>query len=307
MRLSVMYPVQATGGAAVAPFAELVHRGSAARLWMGTSLHCDTQQVAAYLAGAGLRIPVGTAVQLTPMRHTFQAAVEARSLAVLTGHPVVAGFGAGAPALSAGLLGAPYKRPASAVAAYLSAVRGHLERPEEGLPPIDHPQVELGAGVLRPGMARAAGRTADAAITLLTPPHYLKDTVVPALAEGAAGADREPPRVVAVVHAAVERPGREPARLAYAACGAHLTLPHYTDMLRRAGVAAVPQDPVAGAMRVSEAGLFLYGGPERIAAELEAYAGAGVDEVIVSTAGVMGTEGPEAAVADAAAVLAAAA
>ncbi|MFD0800729.1 LLM class flavin-dependent oxidoreductase [Streptomonospora algeriensis] len=306
MRLSVMYPVQPTGGSAVAPFADLAHRKAAARLWMGTSLHADTQQVAAYLAGAGLRVPVGTAVQLTPVRHTFQAAAEARSLALLTGQTFTAGFGAGAPAVSAGLLGAPYERPASAVAQYLRAVRGHLNRPEEGLPPIDHPPVELGAGVLRPGMARAVGNVADAAITLLTPPHYIKDTLVPAL-EAGAGAGHPPPRIVAVVHAAVDRPGRDPAQLAYAACGAHLTLPHYRDMLRRAGVDTPPQDPVAGAMRVSEAGIALFGSVDRIAAELDAYAGAGVDEVVVNTAGVMGTEGADAAVADAADILSAAA
>ncbi|MBB6551248.1 hypothetical protein HD593_006043 [Nonomuraea rubra] len=35
--------------------------------------------------------------------------------------------------------------------------------------------------MLRPGMARAAGTRADAAITWLTPPSYVRDVLAPAL------------------------------------------------------------------------------------------------------------------------------
>ncbi|MCX4716856.1 hypothetical protein OG818_13695 [Streptomyces virginiae] len=41
-----------------------------------------------------------------------------------------------------------------------------------GLPGLARPGVETGIGVLRPTLARAAGRAADAALSWMTPPGY---------------------------------------------------------------------------------------------------------------------------------------
>jgi Coenzyme F420-dependent N5,N10-methylene tetrahydromethanopterin reductase and related flavin-dependent oxidoreductases len=301
MRAGLMFATQPHRAAEVLPYADLVKRGLAGRLWMGTSFLADTQLSLAYLAGAGYRIPVGTGVALTALRSPLQAAVEARSLAALTGHRFVAGFGAATPEFVAHVLGRPYPRPAAAVRDYLSRVgaylRGHAE-----LPPYEHPPVELGAGVLRPGMARAAGASADVAITWMTPPSYLRDTIIPALREGAAGR-RATPRVATVVHAAVERAGRDAPGLAYAAACAHLCSPHYTGMLRLAGCEVNPYDPVSGARRLVEQGVFLYGPARHIGAALREYERAGVDEIILNLAGVHVTEGCRAAVEDAAEIL----
>lgn len=302
VRASVLFPLFPGSGDDALPFADLVGEGTAERLWMGTSLLAETQQYMAFLAGAGYRIRVGTSVNLTPLRHPFQAALEARSLALLTGRPVVAGFGGSHPRFVASLLGRPYERPASAVRDYVAQVRAVLDGRDGLLPPVAHPGVEVGVGVLRPGMARAAGAVADVAITWMTPPGYIGDTLAPALREGA-GRDREPPRIATVVHAAVDRPGRVAARLAYLAAANHLSLPQYTDMLRRAGTDAHADDPVAGAMRLVEDGVFLFGTPDEIAAGLGAYARAGVDEVVVNTMGVLASEGVGAAARDAAEIL----
>ncbi|MFD0480771.1 hypothetical protein ACFQ0B_81275 [Nonomuraea thailandensis] len=163
------------------------------------------------------------------------------------------------------------------------------------LPPLRHPPVEVGAGVLRPGMARAAGTRADTAITWLTPPSYVKDVLAPALGTG--------PRIVTVVHAAVARPGRDPAHLAHLAAGAHLQAAHYTGMLRAAGIDADPSDTRAGARALVSSGLFVTGTAAQVAGRLAAYHAAGVDEVVVNTAGVWLAEGPHAAVRDAEEIL----
>ncbi|MFI6576746.1 LLM class flavin-dependent oxidoreductase [Nocardiopsis sp. NPDC050513] len=302
MRTSVLFPVFPSAGDDARPFADLVREGAAERLWMGTSLLAETQQYMAFLAGAGYRIRVGTSVNLTALRHPFEAALEARSLALLTGRPVVAGFGGSHPQFVSYLLGKPYGRPASAVREYVAEVQAILNGHDGLLPPIGHPGVEVGVGVLRPGMARAAGAVADVAITWMTPPGYIGDTLVPALREGA-GDDREPPRIATVVHAAVERPGRVAERLAYLAAANHLSLPQYTDMLRRAGTDAHADDPVAGALRLVEDGVFLFGTPDGIVSRLREYARAGVDEVIINTMGVIASEGIGAAVKDAAEIL----
>ncbi|MFD4530741.1 LLM class flavin-dependent oxidoreductase [Kitasatospora sp. NPDC058397] len=324
MRISVLFPHALRDRAdltALTALASLVSAGAADRLWLGQSLAVESHQALAWLAGTGQRIPVGLSVTLTALRHPFEAAAQAQSLAVLTGHRPVIGYGAGEPSLVGGLLGAPYARPAEAVADYVGAVRTLLDGRSAGppapgpgsavpglrLPHGEHPPaVELGAGVLRPAMARAAGRVADVAITWMTPPRYVAEVLVPALAEGAATTGRvaapprpaAPPRVVTVVHAAVARPGRHPMVLAQHGAGRHLGAPHYADMLRRAGLHLDTRDPVAGARELVESGVFLYGSPGQLATELAAYGTAGVDEVVLNPAGVVLAHGWDAALTD---------
>ncbi|WP_432924927.1 LLM class flavin-dependent oxidoreductase [Microbispora sp. CA-135349] len=312
---ALLFPLQPMHPDLVVPFGELVMNGPARRLWLGQSVMAETHQTFAYLAGRGIKVPVGTSVTLMPMRHPLEAAAQARSLAVLTGHPVVSGHGAATPELVAALRGAPYGRPATAAAGYAAAVRGILGGGIEGheceacvgtagLYPMKHPPIEVGLGVIRPGMARAAGAVADVAITWMTPPAYVRDTLIPALAAGAAGRP-SPPRVVTVVHVALANPGRDPRKLAHAGAKVHLGTPHYTDMLRRAGVAADPGDPVAGAAALVEEGVYVYGTAAEVAERLRGYRDAGVDEVVLNPAGVVFTEGWKAALADLTEILAA--
>ena len=292
--LSLLYPAQPGAPQTVAPFAALVHQGRARRLWMGQSLALETHQTFAFLAGAGLRVPMGTSVTLIPFRHPYEAALQARSAAALTGQPYVAGFGVSHPAFVQSLLGAPYESPLRAASEYLAAVRRFLDG---GLPELEHPPVELGLGVLRPGMARTAGEHADVAITWMTPPAYVAETLVPAL-----GAR---PRIATVVHVAVERDGRDPRALAHVAAAGHLPTAHYTDMLARAGIRADPADTEAGAAVLVEHGVYVFGTPAEIAGRLAEDRAAGVDEIILNLAGVLFTEGLDAALADLQDVLAA--
>ncbi|MFJ5933688.1 LLM class flavin-dependent oxidoreductase [Streptomyces sp. NPDC093071] len=302
MRVSVLYPLMPTDPESLVPFAALVRDGGAARLWQGQSLSADTQQVFAYLAGRGYRVPVGTSVVLMPLRHPMEATIQSRSLALLTGHPTVLGLGPATPDFVAGLHGKPYDSPRDACLAYLREVRRLLGPEDDGgsvrLPPLAHPGVETGLGVLRPALARAAGQVADAAISWMTPHGYVQDTLLPAMAKGAAEAGRPVPRVVTVVHAAVDRPHRNPYRLAYTAARAHLAGPHYTDMLRRAGLRVHHSRPNLGARALVDAGVFLHGSPHEIAAGLAEYGRAGVDEVVVNAAGVYSDHGREDAVRD---------
>ncbi|MFD6969542.1 F420-dependent peptide dehydroalanine reductase LxmJ [Streptomyces sp. NPDC059979] len=313
---AVLYPLQPDHPELVAPFASLVQRSGARRLWMCQSFKAETHQVLAHLAGMGHTVPVGTSVTLLPLRHPYEAALQARSLALITGQPVVAGFGIGNPDFVAGLTGSPYASPRTAVRDYLSSVRSLLDgetvrhegpyhRMHGGLLPLDHaPRVEVGAGVLRPGMARTAGEVADVAITWMTPPSYIAGTLRPALHEGAQGRGVRP-RIATAVHVAVVRPGRDPRRLALAAAGRHLEAPHYADMLSKAGVAVDPHDPVGTADALLGGQVVVTGTPEEIAEALDGYRRAGVDEVMLNPSGVLLTEGVHAAVADMEEVLAA--
>jgi alkanesulfonate monooxygenase SsuD/methylene tetrahydromethanopterin reductase-like flavin-dependent oxidoreductase (luciferase family) len=126
-RISVLFPHHVQDLGELTGMAKLVRAGAARRLWLGQSLTVESNQALAYLAGAGFRIPVGLSVALTALRHPYDAAAQARSLALLTGHPPVVGYGAGEPLFVGALHGAPYDRPASAVAEYVGVMRALLK------------------------------------------------------------------------------------------------------------------------------------------------------------------------------------
>ncbi|MGW2100987.1 LLM class flavin-dependent oxidoreductase [Streptomyces olivaceoviridis] len=307
--LSVFYPAPPRDLDGMSAFASFVRRLGAGRLWLGQSFHLESQMALAALAARQPGLPLGTAVSLAPLRHPYQAAVEARTVSVLSRAPYVAGYGPGSLDLQERLLPEPYGSPLTAMADYATVMRrlldgdavehrGAAHTTRYVLPELPGPGVEVGLGVLRPGMARTAGACADVAITWLAPLPYLADRIMPALRAGARAAHRPVPRVASVVHLAVRRPGRDLDRVAFAAVGAHLRSAHYTDMLRRAGLDVDPGRPREAAGRLVGDGVHLTGEPEDIAARLRAYRAEGVDEVILNVTGVFLTEGARAALED---------
>lgn len=307
-RVSFMFPQQPSDPDAVVPFGHLAVECGAARLWFGQSLRIESHPALAYLAGTGCKLSVGMAVGLMVLRHPYDAALQARSLAQLMGHPVAIGYGAAYPEYVRSVQGAPYKKPASAVGEYVDIARrlangdavshdGELFSVHARLPPMPTPRVEMGAGVLRPAMARIAGRTCDLAMTWLTPLNYIQEVVQPALAQGAAGV-QPVPRIVSVVHAGLERPGRNPNLLAQYGSISHLQAAHYTDMLRRAGLDVDASDPASGARELVQAGVYLYGDADHVAGEIARFHAIGVDEVVINPTSVSNMYGVEAAVED---------
>lgn len=303
---SVLIPFLPTRPEQILPYAGLVHWTQAKRLWQGQSLMVEPHQGFVHAAGAGFRVPTGLGVTLMPLRHPYEAALQARSLALVTGQPVTAGFGPGAPSLQQALRGAPYRSPLTAAREYLTAVRGLLAGEhvridgdyvtcDAQLAPFPSAPVEIGLGVLRPAMARLAGEVADVAITWLTPAAYLRDTVLPALREGAAKAGRPVPRLTAMVPLALARKDRTAAEIALASNSAHLGLPHYIDMLRKSGIAVTGTDREQDARALVEGRGFLSGDITELVAQLKEYEEAGVDEVVLNVTGVANCHGPQAA------------
>ncbi|MFI5981380.1 LLM class flavin-dependent oxidoreductase [Streptomyces sp. NPDC051555] len=303
---SVLVPFLPRRPEQILPYAGLVQWTHAQRLWQGQSVMVEPHHGFVHAAGAGFRVPTGLGVTLMPLRHPYEAALQARSLALATGQPVIAGFGPGAPSLQQALRGAPYRKPLTAAREYLTAVRGLLAGEvvrmageyvtcEAQLAPFPSAPVELGLGVLRPAMARLAGEVADVAITWLTPAAYLRDTVLPALREGAAKAGRPVPRLTAIVPLALARTDRAPGEIALASNAAHLGLPHYVDMLRKSGIGITGTDPALDARALVEGRGFLSGDTGEILAQLKEYEDAGVDEVVLNVTGVANLYGPQAA------------
>jgi alkanesulfonate monooxygenase SsuD/methylene tetrahydromethanopterin reductase-like flavin-dependent oxidoreductase (luciferase family) len=313
--ISVIYPVMPTNVGTVAPFARLAETTSSRRLWLGQSLMIETHHVFAALTGMGFDLSYGTAVAIMPLRHPLTAAINARSVAALSGQPFIAGIGPGAAALQERMLGAPYPAPVTQTRRYVTMLRtladGKLATEPEGpwasdgleLPDLDTPPVEIGLGVLREPMAKLAGRIADWAITWLTPAHFIRDRLAPAIQEASRKENRPAPRIASVVHCAVARPERDLGQTAFHAASNHLAAPHYTNMLNQAGVPVDPNQPRVGADLLVEHGVVATGTPDAIADRIATYHAAGVDEVIVSTGGVHIGEGAGAALRDLSAIL----
>ncbi|MFI9381400.1 LLM class flavin-dependent oxidoreductase [Kutzneria sp. NPDC052558] len=298
---SVFLPFMPVRPENVLPFAELVRDTGLHRLWQGQSLVVEPHQAFAYAAGAGVRVPTGFGVTLAPLRHPLEAALQARSLALTTGESVVAGYGAAAVSFQQAL-GDRYASPITAMTEYLTLVGdlvagrrvdvdGRYFRCHAQLPAVQTPPVEIGVGVLRPSAARLAGTVAESAITWLTPASYLRDVIVPAAHAAASDAGRKAPRIVAIVPVALASPDRDPAVLAAAGNFGHLALPHYRDMLARAGVSPTPQSLVDGRA-------FLYGEPESLLDGVAEFVDAGVDEIVLNVTGTAMAESPHAALAE---------
>ncbi|MER5825297.1 hypothetical protein ABT086_24320, partial [Streptomyces mirabilis] len=91
---------------------------------------------------------------------------------------------------------------------------------------------------------------------------------------------------------------RDMVDTAFAAARAHLSAPHYTDMLRQAGIPAEASHPRKGAELLVESGTFVSGTPQEIAAGLDVYRAHGVGEVILNLCGVLNAHGLGAAITD---------
>ncbi|WP_181026461.1 LLM class flavin-dependent oxidoreductase [Rathayibacter tritici] len=307
---SILVPFGPTRPQQMLPFAALAQWSDATGLWQGQAGGSDPFQNFTYAATQGFPTPIGTAVNLMPFAHPYDAAMRATTLANATGQPSTIGYGPGATSLQRGLLGSPYRKQLGAARDYLTIVRSLLETGQvayEGefyscsmqMPHLPRPTIELGLGVLRPRMALLAGEIADAAITWLTPASYLRDVIRPALVEGAAKVGRPVPRIIVLVPVAITKPSRDLLDCVLASSRGHMALPHYTNMLEKAGIHVdIEADERASAEALVAGGAFLAGSRGEIEEALAEYAEAAADEVVFNLTGVSTIEGHRAALAD---------
>lgn len=263
------------------------------RVWFGQQSFTPVTAGVGYAAGRGHRSAVGSAVTLMPTTTPFSAAQELRALARLSGEKVTACFSPGYPAIQAMHTGRTWRSPLTATREYLAALRGLLSGGPvdvrgEYVTTVDVARgsdvsgdVELGLGVLRPALTRLAGEIADAAVTWLATPDYLAGTLLPALSDGADGAGRRRPRMVATLHAAPGIDAEQAPEVIRRAIGPHLSAPHYRDALHRAGL-RIPESPTDDNLReLAAQGLFALGDPDDVLARVGSLREAGADEVAI--------------------------
>ena len=315
MDLSLMSPLVPARPEDLSEVATLVRdHGALTRLWQGQGYGVDPCATFAHLAGTGVRVPAGLAVLLTTLRHPWQAALEARTLGLVTGYPPLVGLGPGSRILQQAATGAAYAHPVEKVADFVLAMRRSLSQlvasdvrhpryaalpsgdEHAVLPYVSAPLVRIGLGVLRRGMARLAGELADAAITWLAPPAYLRNEIVPTVERAAEESSRKRPRMVAMVPVALHRRHRDPLVLAHLSAAGHLAQPHYAAMAAAAGIRTTDES-VAMRQLIAADG-FVYGSAEEVAARMQRYRDAGVDELVLHLGATRALAGQEAALRD---------
>jgi alkanesulfonate monooxygenase SsuD/methylene tetrahydromethanopterin reductase-like flavin-dependent oxidoreductase (luciferase family) len=304
MKIGIMFPEMPVGVGQAVPYAEIARRGGH-RLWFGHSTIVDSHLTMAALAARGYALSFGSAVALFPLWHPHGFAVQALSIARLTGQTYVAGMGPGGREFQQKTLGHVLDKPVSATTAFALEARRVIPQPlqtnsatPDGQVDPSFGSVEFGFGVLRPAMARAVGRVADWSITWLTPERYIRETLLPTMRAAATEAGRVEPRLATVLHVGVKRPNRIPEKLAFSAVGAHLRTAHYTSMLQQAGVMVDPAEPESGAKALVRNGVYIYGGVDDIVAQIESMHRTGANEVVLNMFGVAQVHGYAAALED---------
>ena len=178
--------------------------------WVAELGHSAFVQAAAAIGATG-RLLVGTAVALAFPRSPTIAAMEARDLAALSGGRFLLGLGAQVRRVVEARYSVPYDQPAARLADYVAAVRAvwaagrgeavthdgpfyRIAMPtfhEPAEPDAPLPPILLAA--VGPVMSRTAGLVADGLVGHpLASPAYLREVVVPAVADGLVAAGRPP-------------------------------------------------------------------------------------------------------------------
>lgn len=287
--LEALFPYQANDPRQLFAAARMAADAGVRRLWLTHSLGLDAQLLVAATAARLPELEFGTAVSLMPTRHPLQAAVDARTLAVLTGGRFSLGLGVSEPAIVRHTLGQAWAPGPAYAREYLTVVtslvrtgavchEGELLRVDAQLPSLPGPPPPIVLGALGPRMARVAGALADGCICWLTTPERIAQVIVPAVREGAEAAGREAPDVIALVPAALTEDPVEAGRVADHAFGRHLSRPHYRRVLAEQRLSA--DEP--GASSAVRDALLAWGSADAIAERLRCYLEAGAARVGVA-------------------------
>jgi alkanesulfonate monooxygenase SsuD/methylene tetrahydromethanopterin reductase-like flavin-dependent oxidoreductase (luciferase family) len=240
------------------------------------------------------RLKLGTGVTPIYTRSPATAAMSFATLDEFSGGRAVAGFGVShRPAVEA-WYGQTIDKPLREAREYVDIVRAILrgEQPPQGQKFRSHfqfmgleprPDIPIYLAGLAPGMLRLAGEIADGVVLWLCNPEYIRNTVVPMVAEGRAKAGKpaEGFDIVAAVPSAVTGEPEEAKAQLRAELIPYFSLPFYRKMIELSGFEediaafdAAGSDPSSISDRFITT-LAAIGSGEEAAATVQSYADAG--------------------------------
>ena len=204
----------------------------------------DTMMLLSAAAMVTSRVKLGTSIIPTWPRAPIFIAQQVMALDGLAPGRFRLGIGPSTPAAMAPMYDVDYREPMAHLREYLTVLRSFLHEGAVDFhgkfagatvrlrEPIDVPVM---ASALSAGAYRLCGEMADGAISWMSPWRYLRDTALPALREGAAGAGREPPPLIAHVPVCLDTDAEVVRAAAQDQVGAYGRFPVYQAMFRAAG------------------------------------------------------------------------
>lgn len=200
---------------------ERAERAGVAAVWAAMPVTSyDTATVLAAALARTERIVVGTAIVPVFTRHPVAVLSQATALEAIGPGRLRLGVGTGNLGVTAAAIGAPVDRPLGRMREYVEVLReglragkvsyhGRFYSVDASLDSAPATPVVLAA--LGPKAFELAGEVADAAMSWYCPPSYLDRVARPAVAKGAANANRPAPPIIQQVAVAVTT-DREAAR-----------------------------------------------------------------------------------------------
>jgi alkanesulfonate monooxygenase SsuD/methylene tetrahydromethanopterin reductase-like flavin-dependent oxidoreductase (luciferase family) len=227
---------------------ELAERASYESVFITHIAARDSVTTLMAYASRSERVRLGTGVMPIYSRTPAATAQSFATLDEFSGGRAVIGLGVSHKPVVEGWYGSEIRKPLAEMREYAGIVRAILrgEDPPQGerfrsgfhfMGIEPRPDIPIYLAGLSPGMLRLAGEIADGAMLWLCTPGYIRDVVMPAVAEGRerAGKPVEGFDVVAAVPSAVTSdPGEAKARLRQELMP-YFSLPFYRKMLERSG------------------------------------------------------------------------
>ena len=226
------------------------------RIW-APELHRSATIPLAVVAQATERIELATGIALAFTRSPLTLALEAMDIDELSGGRMVLGIGAGVKRLNESWHGAMYDPPLGRMRELIAAVDELVAAMAEGrdaASPGDHynismvgfrrladaPKAKLPIwlAAMLPGMSAIAGQCADGLIDHpITTPRWANEVIRPAMAAGAARAEREVPLFAGGLICAVDEDQSRAAQAAALTVGFYATVKSYEELFLQHGFA----------------------------------------------------------------------
>jgi F420-dependent oxidoreductase-like protein len=268
---------------------ELADRLGVPAAWLTTGgVGPDSMGIFAAAAVRAERIKLGTSIVPTYPRHPLALVQQTVVVASLAPGRFRLGVGPSHRPTIEGMYGIPMERPLEHLREYVTVLKGALQRGRfdfagtyfnvKGEVP-EPPNVPVMISALRPSAYRLAGEATDGALAWICPLPYLRDRALVALREGAAAAGRPAPPLVAHCFVAVHEEAAAIREAARGRLAVYARLPFYQEMFVQAGYAEARQGTFSDAMMDA---VVVHGDEAAVAARLQEYLDAGMDEVIAS-------------------------
>ncbi len=248
----------------------------------------DSLTIFAAALGRTSGVRLGTSIVPTYPRHPLALAQQAATVAALGPGRLRLGVGPSHRPTIEHAYGLPMVAPLEHLREYVAVLRaalwegrvehqGHFFTARAKLNSV--PRIPMLISALGEQAFRLAGEVSDGAISWNCPPAYLHDIALPALRDGAQGAGRPVPPLVAHMWVALSSDTSAVVAAAKKALAGYVKMPFYANMLAAAGYPVQADGSVSDTLVES---IVIMGDEASVTARLHALLDSGLDELLLT-------------------------